>query len=271
MVTSRGCPGMCTYCNAHSIFKRVFRARSAKNVVDELELLVNSMNIREIHVWDDNFVTDRKRVFEIRDEIKKRNISVKIAFPNGIRADFLDEALMRALKEMGSYSIAIGVESASEEVLKKARKGIKLEKIEEVFRIAKKLKLETWAFFIIGLPGETVETIKKTIAFAKKINPDIAKFHILKPYPGTEVYDTLKSLNFILTEDYDKFGIHTPPVHRLENLSPDDMLLWQKKAYKTFYLRPSKIVNQAFRIKTLNRLKLNFEAGAGLLKTLASR
>jgi len=271
MITSRGCPGMCSYCNANRIFKRVFRARSAKNVVDEMELLVTSMGIKEIHIWDDNFVTDKKRVFDICDEILKRNIRVKIAFPNGLRADFLDEAVMRALKEMGVYSIAIGVESGSEEILKKAHKGIKLEKVEEVFRLARKLKLETWAFFIIGLPGETVETIKKTIAFAKKINPDIAKFHILKPYPGTEVYDELKGLNFILTEDYDKFGIHTPPVHKLENLSPDDMLAWQKKAYASFYLRPLKIINQALRIKTLNRLKLNFEAGTGLLKTLTSR
>ncbi|NQT23687.1 MAG: cobalamin B12-binding domain-containing protein [Candidatus Omnitrophica bacterium] len=270
MITSRGCPGMCSYCNANRIFKRVFRARSAGNVLDEMELLTTSMGIKEIHIWDDNFVTDKKRVLAIRDEILKRNIRVKIAFPNGLRADFLDEGIMRALKEMGVYSIAIGVESGSEEILKKAHKGIKLERIEEVFHLAKKLGLETWAFFIIGLLGETSETIKKTIAFAKKLNPDIAKFHILKPYPGTEVYDELKSLDFILTEDYDKFGIHTPPVHRLENLSPRDMLMWQKKAYKSFYLRPSTIINQALRIKTLNRLKLNFEAGAGLLKTLIS-
>jgi len=266
MITSRGCPGMCTFCNAHQIFTRVFRARSAKNIVDEVELLVKQTGVKEIHIWDDNFITAKKRVLEVRDEIKNRRLRVKFAFPNGIRADFLTPEIIKALKEMGTYSIAIGVESASPEVLKKARKGISPERIKEAFRLAKEEKIETWAFFIIGLPGENENTVKETIDFAKSVSPDIAKFHILKPYPGTEVYDYLSSKNFILTEDYDQFGIHTPPVHRLERFSPADMLRWQKKAYKNFYFNPKTIFKQILRIKTLNRLKVNFQAGIGLIK-----
>jgi len=268
MITSRGCPGMCTFCNAHQIFTRVFRARSAKNIVDEVELLVKQTGVKEIHIWDDNFITAKKRVLEVRDEIKNRRLRVKFAFPNGIRADFLTPEIIKALKEMGTYSIAIGVESASPEVLKKARKGISPERIKEAFRLAKEEKIETWAFFIIGLPGENENTVKETIDFAKSVSPDIAKFHILKPYPGTEVYDYLSSKNFILTEDYDQFGIHTPPVHRLERFSPADMLRWQKKAYKNFYFNPKTIFKQILRIKTFNRLKVNLKAAASLVKML---
>lgn len=268
MITSRGCPGKCAYCNVHQIFGNAFRARSAPNVADEIEFLVKKMRVKEIHIWDDNFPTVKKRVFEIRDEIAKRNLKVKFAFPNGIRADFLNEEIMKALKDMGTYSIAIGVESGSQEVLDRAHKGIKLRKIEEVFALAKKMKLETWAFFMIGLAGDNSQTVKQTIDFARRLDPDVAKFHILKPYPGTQVYAYLKSKNFILTEDYDKFGIHTPPIHKLERLLPYEMLRWQKKAYKRFYLRPMTVIKQILRIKTFNRFMVNLEAGLGLAKTV---
>ncbi len=268
VITSRGCPGMCTYCNVRQIFGNVFRARSARNVAEEIEFLVSKMRVKEIHVWDDNFTTVKKRVFEIRDEIRKRNLKVKFAFPNGIRADFLSEEILKALKDMGTYSIAVGVESGSQEVLNKARKGVKLRKVEEVFALAKKMKLEMWAFFMIGLVGEDPHTVKQTIDFAGRLDPDVAKFHILKPYPGTEVYDYLRSKNFILTEDYDQFGIHTPPVHRLERLLPFEMLRWQKKAYKRFYLRPRQIVKQILRIRTFNRFIVNLGAGAGLFRMI---
>ncbi|MBA4317469.1 MAG: B12-binding domain-containing radical SAM protein, partial [Flavobacterium sp.] len=208
IITSRGCPGRCTFCNTQHIFGHRFRARSAKNVVEEIELLINKYGAEEIHIWDDNFTTDKKRVFEIRDELKKKNIKIKFAFPNGLRADFLNEEILTALKEMGTYSIAVGVESGSQDILNRAKKGIKLEKIAEVVKAAKKLKLETWAFFMFGLPGETKDTIDATIDFAKKIDPDIAKFHILKPFPGTEVYHYLLDNGLIISKDYDKYGIH---------------------------------------------------------------
>lgn len=271
IITSRGCPGFCTYCTINQIFKQGFRARSARNVADEIEFLVKDLNMKEIHIWDDNFTMIRERVFDIRSEILKRGLRVKFAFPNGIRADFLDRDILGALKDMGTYSLALGVESGSQEILNRTRKGIRLGKFEEIFKLTRKMGLETWAFFMFGLPGENASTIEKTIDFAKKMDPDIAKFHILKPYPGTEVYNYLKAKKFILTEDYDQFGIHTPPIHRLETLSSLDMLEWQKRAYASFYLRPGKIIKQLLRIKTLNRLILNFKAGLGLMKMVLSK
>ena len=129
-------------------------------------------------------------------------------------------------------------------------------------------KLETWAFFMLGLPGETPETIQKTISFAKKLDPDVAKFHILKPYPGSEVYDWLRDRGLLLSENYNAYGIHCPPVHYLEGLSPEDLVNWQSKAYKEFFLTPMGIIKQIRRIKSFHRLKVNFLAGLDVLKLI---
>jgi len=267
IMTSRGCPGRCTYCNARRIFTEKFRARSAMNVVDEIEMLVKS-GIEEIQVWDDNFATDRKRVFAIRDEMHRRKLHVAVSFTSGIRADFLDREVLTALKEIGAYSIAIGVESGNQDVLNRCKKGTKLSTVRTAFALMKELKIETWAFFMFGLIGDTAETIQETIAFAKELDPDVAKFHILKPYAGSEVYDDLKAQGLLLTEDYSRYGIHTEPVHRLEGLTPDELIAWQDRAYRDFYFHPKGILKQLFRMRSLNRLAVNFSAGIGLLSML---
>lgn len=271
IITSRGCPGRCSFCASHKIFGRNFRMRSAVNVVDEIEDLVKHQGVREIHVWDDNFVTDRKRVFAIRDEIVRRKLHVKFAFPNGMRADSLNEEVLVALRQMGVYSIAIGVESGSQTVLDICHKGVRLERIVESFRLMKKMGFETWAFFMFGLPGETELTIQETIAFALKLDPDIAKFHLLKPFPGNETYEYFSSKGFILTHDYRQYGFHTPPIHRLETLLPADMVRWQKIAYRKFYFRPRKIIQQIFRIRSINRFVLNMQAAFGIVRMIRSR
>ena len=268
IITSRGCPAACTYCNSRSIFTRKFRVRSAQNILAEIEYLIKEFAVKEIHIWDDNFTTLKNRVFQIRDEIKKRKIKIKFAFPNGLRADYVDEEVLRALKDMGTYSIAFGVESGNQKVLDRINKNIKLEQIERAFRLAKKIGFETWAFFMIGLPSETEDTIKDTIDFAIKLDPDVAKFHILKPFPGSEVYKEFLDNGLLLDNNFDHYGIHTPPVHRLATLTPEDLLNWDKKAYRSFYLRPSIIVKQLLRLKSFNRLKLNLTTAVGVLKSM---
>ena len=265
IITSRGCLGRCTYCNAQSIFGKTFRARSPENIVAEIEELKYNYGIKEIHIWDDNFVTDKKRVLALRDEIKKNRIKVKFAFPNGIRADFVDEEIIAALKDMGTYSVAIGVESGNIDVLKKANKGIRLDTVENAFKIIKKYKIESWAFFMFGLPGENLSAAYDTIKFAKKLNPDIAKFHILKPFPGTAVYNYMKENGLLKDLDYRHYGIHTGPVHNLEELSGDDLVKIQRTAYRRFYFRPMVFLRQILRLKSLNRLKLNIKSAFAIM------
>jgi len=268
IITSRGCPHACTYCCTKLIFSRRVRFRNAKNIVDEIEELIKNYKVKEVHIWDDNFTLYKKRVLDILKEIKKRNIKLKFAFPNGLRADQVDEDILRWLKQMGVYSLAFGVESGNQIILNNVKKGETLESIEKAYELSRKFGFETWGFFMIGLPGETEETVNNTIEFAKKLNPDVAKFHILKPFPGTEIFEELKEKGLITIFDYSKYGIHTRPVHRLPNMNEDDMMALAKKAYKEFYLRPSKIINHILRIKSIERLKLNFKTGVSILKAV---
>lgn len=268
IITSRGCPHACTYCCTKLIFSKRVRFRNAKNIVDEIEELIKNYKVKEVHIWDDNFTLYKKRVFEIVKEIKKRNIKLKFAFPNGLRADQVDEDILRWLKQMGVYSLAFGVESGNQIILDNVKKGETLESMEKAYKLSKKIGFETWGFFMIGLPGETEETVNNTIEFAKKLNPDVAKFHILKPFPGTEIFEELKKKSLITVFDYSKYGIHTRPVHRLPNMSEDEMMNLAKKAYKEFYLRPSKIIDHILRIKSIERFKLNFKTGLSILNAI---
>ena len=266
MITSRGCFGKCNFCLTPVTSGGSVRLRSAKSIVDEMEFLINTYRAKEIHLWDDNFIASRKRVYEVRDQIKQRGIKVRIAFPNGIRADFINEEILKCLKEMGTYSMAIGVESGNQRVLNLCNKTIKLEQIRNAVALMKKHRIETWAFFMFGLPGDNEETIQETIEFAKKLNPDIAKFHILKPFPGTEAFNYFKSRNLIDAENFDDYGIHARPVHHLENVSAERIKALQDQAYRDFYFNLKKIISHIMRLKSWNRLILNLPIALGITK-----
>lgn len=268
MMTSRGCFGKCKYCLTPLVSGNKLRFRSAKNVVDEISILIDRYGIQEIHFWDDNFIGLKNRVFEIRDDLKRRNIKLRYAFPNGVRADFISEEVLVALKDMGTYSIAIGVESGSQDILDFVNKNIKLSQIRNVFNMLKRLKFETWAFFMLGLPMESEETIRKTIDFAKELDPDVAKFHIFKPFPGSPLFSYMKGQGLIDDFDYDSYGLHSKPVHRLEKISGAGILEWQKKAYRKFYLRPKKILLHLLRLKSFYRIRLNILIATSVVKKI---
>ena len=270
IISSRGCSGQCTFCCSACIFTRRFRYRSAQNVVDEIVELKEKFDVEEIHIWDDNFTLLKRRVFEIKDELKRRGVKVAFAFPNGLRVDQVDREILLALKAMGTYSISFGVESGSQKILDRAQKGITICRVKEAFKLCKRLGIETWGFFIIGLPGEDISTIKETIKLAKDISPDIVKFHILKPFPGTVIYEELKSQGLIDDFNYEHFGIHTGPIHHLPGLTRPDILRWHNVAYRSFYLRPKTLFRQIIRLKNFYRLKTNLKVGWQLFRKMIS-
>jgi anaerobic magnesium-protoporphyrin IX monomethyl ester cyclase len=266
IISSRGCPGACTFCTAKNLQGSRFRYRSVGNVLDEIDMLIREYGAKEIHIWDDNFITNHERVFAFRDGIVKRNIKIALAFPNGLRADFINREIMMALREAGTYSLAIGVESGSQAILDSIRKGVTLAQIEDAFRFAKEAGMETWGFFLLGLPGEDARTLNETLKFAIRLDPCIAKFHILKPYPRSVAYNQLKKQGLIVDDDYGNYGFHTDPVHRLSSLTQEELIAWQKRCYRRFYLRPEKMIRSITRIKTLYRLQHNLITAWSLLK-----
>lgn len=256
IMTSRGCPGDCTFCCTKLIFTRHVRLRSVDNIMKEIDLLVKKYGVKEIHIADDTFTINKRRVLDFCDCIRKRGYDIHFEFMNGIRADCVDEEIMEALKSIKMRNVGFGVESGSKEVLRLAKKNIDLSKVRRAFKLAKDFGFETWAFFIIGLPGETFDTVRESINFAKELDPDFAKFMILKPYPGSEVFKYLSERNLIDNYDYDQYGVYTPPAHHLPGMSKDDMIKCQKQAFREFYMRPGKIMSHLKRIRSWTQLKL---------------
>ena len=257
LFTSRGCPGKCTFCSEPLLWEGKWRMRSAEKVVQDFKTLQTRYGVREIHIWDDNFVTNRKRVREIASLMKKECIKLRFAFPNGVRIDCIDEEILGVLREMGTYSIGIGIESGNQEILDQMCKDIALEKIERTFEILRKLRFETWAFFLLGMPNETEETIKQTIDLAIKLNPNVAMFHLLMPYPGCQVTTELIERGLLINPNYEEYGLHLTPVHRTVSLTAEQLHYWVRIAYKRFYLRPRKIFSESLRmVRSWYRIKL---------------
>lgn len=228
MITSRGCTFGCRYCVSSALFGRRFRARSAENVVDEMEWLMNEFHAERIAFCE---------------EILRRGLDVEWTCTS--RIDTVSDELLRKMKKAGCTHIYYGVESASERVLEYYRKGIKLEDVKRVVEMTKEEGLSVTCSFIIGAPFETKEEMMKTLRFSIELNPDYAQFSLLTPYPGTEIYEELKEKGLLLTEDYDEFTA-VKPVLKNENLSPEELFRMLKECYLKFYLRP-KLLFEKFR------------------------
>jgi len=252
IITSRGCSYQCSFCNKN-IFGNIWRPHSVKRVVDEIAYLVERYHIKQLDILDDNFTFDAKRAGEVLDCLAK-NFKLKVNLQNGIRIDRTDKDLLFKMKKAGVFRIAFGVESANLEVQRKAGKVIDLEKAVELTRFARSLGIVTYGFFMIGLPGESAESIKETIDFSVKMNPHFATFQICIPFPGTQIWEDVKK-NGLLLEEVDNgvecgyFG--SKVFFKPGPIEPNEIILYFKNAYRKFYLRPSKILDTLSTIKSV--------------------
>ena len=271
IMTTRGCPGRCTFCAAREVFGRRVRARSIDRVVEEIVRLREQFGIREVHIMDDCFTYSKPRTLEFCRRVQDVGEGMTFAFPNGVRADMVDEDTLAALREIGVNHISFGVESGSQEILETACKGLKLERVHEAFAAAKRLGFTTWGFFIIGLIGETAQTARQTIDLAKALDPDYAKFMILKPFPGTDVFRELQRRGWILEPNWDAYGIYGDPVHRLEGMDASEMAKWQRRAMLEFYLRPRTVWRLLANVRSLAQWRLLWSAAGIAWATLVRR
>lgn len=193
VLVGRGCPSQCTFCVSVALRKALapgksLRCRSAKNVVDEIGLLKRRYLIDAFYFIDDNFTLRRDLVSDICDELIKRRLN--LIWGCCARINTLSEEVLQKMKRAGCVQVDLGVESGSDAVLKRLKKGITVKQIKEIFKVCHKIGMRTFANILINVPDETEEEINDTLRLLDQIRPSVTSFNILIPYLGTEIYES---------------------------------------------------------------------------------
>jgi anaerobic magnesium-protoporphyrin IX monomethyl ester cyclase len=245
MMTSRGCPYRCTFCS-QSIMPVKWRARSAENVLAEWRHLVRDRGAQEIGVLDDSANIRMERLVELSDSLIAENLNhVPWIFVNGIRANLASVELLAKMKAAGLQRTAFGVETGDPDILVSIDKRIDHDTIRQAFRNAKEAGIETIGFFIIGLPGDTRKSMQRTIDFAVELDPLIANFSMMTPYPGTRVYEIVKEQGRFLLEDWEDYVFFEQKArYEMGDMTAELVEEMYRRAYRQFYLRPGPILRR---------------------------
>lgn len=251
MMTSRGCPGKCTYCSKTLGNRLVFK--SAERIFTEIKYLIKNYKIKQILFYDDTFTVYKKNVMKLCDLLIKNKTD--ISWTCFARVDFVDFEMLKKMKEAGCHQIMYGVESIDETVLRNINKKINLNQVISASSWTKKAGIECRLAFMVGNPGDNDEIIKNNIRFLKKINPDFLIVNITTPFPGTAMFNWAKERNLLLTYDWDDYNF-AKPVMRLENLSAKEIKDLYKKMYRSFYFTPRYLIKKILSIRSLEDIKI---------------
>jgi len=250
--TGRGCPFQCTFCSwPQTLMGRKYRVRSIANVLDELEWIEGNLpQVKEVFFEDDTFTIDKERVTAFTSEYKKRGLSIVWACNARVGLDY---ETMRRMKQSNCRLLIVGYESGSDKILQNIKKGITLEEIRQFTRDVRRADLLVLGDFIIGLPGETRETVEKTSRLIKDVQPELLQVSVASPFPGTEFYRWAKDKGYLLTDNpneyLDEQG-HQKAIISYPELSGKEMVQAVDKILKKYYLSPSYIpsaIRQVFR------------------------
>ena len=250
IMTSRGCPFQCSYCVSSRMSGIQFRARSPKNVVDELEWLKNTHGADAFSFYDDAFTLDIERAIEICEEIKKRKIG--LPWDCQTRVDHISKKLLAKMREAKCQLISFGVESGCQKILDAVKKRTTIEQNERAIKWAKEVGLPVTMSVIIGHPGETTDTLKQTLDFIRKVGPDYVYLTLATPYPGTDLRELVKKLGWNMSMEWNKYDMQTP-VFENPLLSNDKLMEARKKFYDGFY-SPTYILRQSLKGTFYNKI-----------------
>jgi anaerobic magnesium-protoporphyrin IX monomethyl ester cyclase len=227
MITSRGCPHQCVFCTIHNVMGRTWRARSPRNVVDEIEQLIKTYRVKQIDFYDDNMTLDKKRAAAIFDQIVQRKLDIEWYTPNGVRADTLDESLLQKMKASGCKKIRLAPESGVQRVVDQViKKNQNLNDVEKAIVAARKVGIKVGCFFVMGLIGETKAEMEQTIAYAyklRKFGADRFYFSIAMPVYGTELYEQAVKGGFLKAEFSDSALAEVEPLIETPEFTADEV------------------------------------------------
>lgn len=246
METNRGCNHFCTYCS-QGIFGHNVRWKSPERIVDEMFRMLD-LGFNDIHIKDDNFTANMERAKAVCRLLVKRNFPAPWALPTGVNVHDVDSEFFHLAKEAGCYMVSFGIESSSLKILKNVNKNQPPELIRRAVNMAHEAGLETVGFFMIGLPGDTEETIRETMRFACELPLTYAKASMTLPFPSSSLFKQIDRDGRIKSKNWDAYNFHsTTDVWEHENLSWDTIRKYYGMFHRKFYFRPSYIWNRFWR------------------------
>lgn len=261
MFATRGCPGRCVFC--YRTFRGVLRKRSARNIIDEIKILQRDYGIKEVAFYDDTFTLFQKVVKEFCAIII--NEKIDLTWSCFTRVDCVNEELLKIMKLAGCHLILFGVESADEKILANINKKIFLDQVVKVVAVAKKIGIGTRASFMFGNPGETEETIKKTIDFAIELDPDEVQFNLTMVYPGTELFAWAKQRGYIKSFNWDDYS-YSNIVMDWPGLDREVLQYYYELAHRRFYFRPKIILRRLLNIRSWDQFRQELKGGLILFR-----
>jgi anaerobic magnesium-protoporphyrin IX monomethyl ester cyclase len=236
IVTSRGCTAGCTFCIKHLTYQYNVRLRSPEKIMQELWRL-SELGIHNINMYADLFTVNREQVMDLCERMIREKVNVK--WTCNSRVDYVDEEMLMLMGKAGCWMISWGIESGNEQILHNAHKGISPAKVERALRWSRQAGIMNWGYFIIGLPGETEQTIQETIRFAKRLPLDIALFHIAAPYPGTPFFfQVVENGWFRPGTHWEQVDMDRATVLDYPGLSAERLMYWQRRAFREWAFRP---------------------------------
>ncbi|GAI17028.1 unnamed protein product, partial [marine sediment metagenome] len=250
IITSRGCPSQCSFCTSAQMFGKGFRARSPKNIVDELEWLRDEHGADAFTFYDDTFTLNKKRTFKICEEI----INSKIGLPWDCqtRVSTVSREILLKMREANCQQIFFGVESGCQKILDAVKKGTTVEQNERAIRLAKDVGLFVAVSVMIGYPGETKDMLQETIDLIRKAEPDDVYICVATPYPGTELRSLVEETGWEMSNDWGRYDTITP-VFVNPNLSAEEIRKLRTSFYNRFY-SPKYVLRHLFKTNFYSRV-----------------
>jgi len=261
ILTTRGCPYPCTYCSVELNTGRKLRKRSAQNVVDEIELLNKKYGVQEIHISDDNFTLDKKRVKNICNMILDRKIDISWSCPNGVRLDSLNPELLKLMEKSGCYSFSVGIESGSPRILKLMRRRVNLKTMEEKMKlVVDNTKIRVTGFFIMGYPTETLDELKMSLDLSLRLPLSRGQYSNYIPLPGTQAFNMLLESGEIKRSEvnWDSFQLYRDTYHP-KTMTNKQLRRFITKSFARFYLRPRILWGVLREINNLTQFRYAFK------------
>lgn len=260
MVTSRGCPGQCTFC-AKTLGNRVVFL-SAEKIFEQIEFLIANYGIKQILFYDDTFTVNKANVIKLCELLIDNKTD--LTWTCFARVDFVDLEMLEKMKLAGCHQIMYGVENVDETVLKNINKRINMDQVEKAVKATKKAKIECRLAFMVGNPGDNQETLERNIRFVNKINPDLLIVNVTTPFPGTEMFRWADEKGLLLSYDWDDYDLEKS-VMRLENLTAEEIKGFYRQMYRRFYFRPSYVIRKLLSLRSWEDIKVILDGFLALL------